>query len=136
MFFMSAEASYSLALHRRVAAAILLAAVAVSGCADEAGPVVVTMDNMLKFIPAQVTIASGATVAWRNTSLLVHTVTADPDKAARPESTALPEDAAPFDSGDIVPDGTFSHRFTVPGTYRYFCIPHEGAAMIGTVVVE
>jgi plastocyanin len=125
------------ALYSRMAAAILLAAVAISGCAaDVEEPVVVSMDNMLKFIPAEVTISSGTAIEWQNTSLLVHTVTADPAKAARPESTSLPEGAEPFDSGNLEPDGNFRHRFTVPGSYRYFCIPHEGAAMIGTVVVK
>jgi plastocyanin len=27
------------------------------------------------------------------------------------------------------------HTFDVPGTYQYFCIPHEMAGMTGTVVV-
>lgn len=34
------------------------------------------------------------------------------------------------------PKTTFEHTFAVPGTYRYFCIPHEGAKMQGTVIVR
>ncbi len=30
----------------------------------------------------------------------------------------------------------FSRTFDEPGTYRYICIPHEGAGMVGTVVVR
>ena len=31
---------------------------------------------------------------------------------------------------------TFKQTFNVPGTYKYFCIPHEAACMVGTIVVE
>lgn len=119
-----------------------LVVLAASSGPTRAGPtpadaaVIVTMTNQLTFAPRQVTISVGQSVEWRNASLLVHTVTADPDKATLPESAALPDGALPFDSGALEPDGTFAHTFTVPGTYRYFCIPHEGAAMVGSVVVE
>ncbi len=96
---------------------------------------VVQLTNMLTFDPKVDTITAGETVEWDNGSLLVHTVTADPSKATQDGSAALPEGAEPFDSGNIEPDGKFTHRFTVPGLYRYFCIPHEGASMIGEIVV-
>lgn len=97
---------------------------------------VVTITDRLTFEPRQVTIAVGGTVEWNNTSLLVHTVTADPDKATLPTSAALPDGAEAFDSGLLQTGQTFEHTFTVPGTYRYFCIPHEGALMVGEIVVE
>ena len=34
------------------------------------------------------------------------------------------------------PGGTFDYTFTVPGTYRYFYVPHEALGMIGTIVVK
>lgn len=96
----------------------------------------VTMTNTLTFEPKRITIAVGQTVRWHNTSLLVHTVTGDPAKATREGSATLPKGAGAFDSGNLQPDSTFSHTFERPGTYRYFCIPHEGASMVGEVVVE
>jgi plastocyanin len=48
----------------------------------------------------------------------------------------LPKAASAFDSGNLDPKETFEHTFDVPGTYRYFCIPHEGTKMYGTVIVE
>lgn len=98
--------------------------------------VVVEMDNRLRFLPDTVRIRAGETVVWRNTSDIVHTVTADPERAARAENVALPVGAAPFDSGDMVPGAEFSHRFEVAGEYRYVCLPHELAAMVGVVFVE
>lgn len=97
---------------------------------------VVEMTNTLTFIPDTVEVSQGETVEWRNTSLIVHTVTADPDKATLDESVRLPSGAAPFDSGDMDAGDVFQHTFKHPGTYRYFCIPHEGAKMWGTVIVQ
>jgi plastocyanin len=34
------------------------------------------------------------------------------------------------------PGNTYQHTFTVPGTYRYFCQPHESNGMVGEVVVK
>ncbi|MFQ5703150.1 MAG: plastocyanin/azurin family copper-binding protein [Gemmatimonadales bacterium] len=97
--------------------------------------ITITMTDQLMFEPKRDTITVGQTVEWWNGSLLVHTVTADPAKATLSESVLLPDGAAAFDSGNLEPDSTFTHAFTVPGTYRYFCIPHEGASMTGEIVV-
>lgn len=97
---------------------------------------VVTMTNELDFEPGEVTIRAGETVLWKNTSVLVHTVTARADSAVNPDHVQLPKGAEPFGSGRLSPDDSFRHTFTVPGTYRYLCIPHETAGMLGTIVVE
>jgi plastocyanin len=96
----------------------------------------VGMTNTLEFDPDTVRVQAGQTVRWTNGSVIVHTVTADPEKATKDESVRLPDGAAPFDSGDMDPNTTFEYTFDVPGTYRYFCIPHEGTKMYGTVIVE
>ena len=97
--------------------------------------VTIGMTNQLTFTPDTVTIKKGDTVSWKNSSLLVHSVTADHDKKTKPESVQLPDGAEPFDSGLMDPEAEFSHTFTVPGTYTYFCTPHE-AAMRGVIIVE
>jgi plastocyanin len=63
-------------------------------------------------------------------------VTTDPSKVADPKGVSVPNGAKPWDSGLLGADETFSRTFKRPGTYRYVCIPHEGARMVGTVVVE
>lgn len=113
--------------------------VASGGSADasaDASAAVVEMDNRLRYLPATVRIRAGETVEWRNTSDVIHTVTADPEAAVEAASVRLPPGAAPFDSGDLRPGESFSHRFTEPGEYRYICVPHELAGMVGTVIVE
>ena len=96
----------------------------------------VTMTDRLVFAPDTVVIRAGSAVRWTNDSVLPHTVTADPAKAARAGNVQLPAGAKPFDSGDMPQGAVFVHTFTVPGTYRYVCIPHELAAMVGVVVVQ
>lgn len=97
---------------------------------------VVDMTGELTFEPKTITIPVGGTVLWKNPSNVVHTVTADPNKAADPSHVHLPEGATAFDSGTIQPGGTYRHRFTVPGRYQYVCLPHEMMGMIGEVIVE
>lgn len=101
-----------------------------------AAAVEVDMTNRLLFAPDTVRVRAGETVLWRNSSMLPHTVTADPSKAVSADNVELPAGAEPFDSGNIDPERTWSHTFTVPGTYRYVCVPHELAGMVGVVVVE
>ena len=97
------------------------------------------------FRPARVEIAPGETVVWRNTSSHAHTVTAYED--------SIPGDAAYFASGEFdnqsdAEDGwigetkgalyqgnEYEWTFEVPGEHHYFCVPHEQAGMVGTVVV-
>ena len=127
--------------HRGLALAWL--AVFVCGCANSGshpgdGPpaaAVVAM-NFHSFDPKTVTINRGETVRWENKSLIWHTVTADPALAKKPEDVALPQGGEAFDSGKVEVGGGYQHTFTVPGTYRYFCKPHELKGMVGEIIVK
>ncbi len=97
------------------------------------------------FDPADITVSAGDTVAWRYAGGEPHSVTAYEE--------ALPEGATYWASGGFesqsaaesgwedgqgaVQSGqSYVHTFETAGTYEYFCIPHEAAGMVGTVVVE
>jgi plastocyanin len=95
----------------------------------------VEMTNALQFQPAQLTVPRGTTVTWVNSSSVQHTVTDDPSKAVNPADAQLPSGVQPWDSGNVDAGKTYQHTFDVPGTYKYFCMPHESAGMIGTIVV-
>jgi plastocyanin len=93
-------------------------------------------DEPAVYEPATVTIKVGDTVTWTNTGKTLHSVTLVPEDAQNPASVSEPKGAATFDSGFMPPGAAFSYKFTIPGTYKYFCVPHEKAGMVGAVVVK
>jgi plastocyanin len=126
-------------IHRRAFAQMLasLGFSAVPALA-EAKTVEVTMKQAPKsrFLPEVVNISLGDTVKWTNPAFVTHSVTFDPGMAATAGDAVLPAGVAPFDSGNIEEDGSFSHTFTVKGTYKYICKFHEAMGMVGTVIVS
>jgi plastocyanin len=122
-----------------------MATLSTAGClSGQASSVqTVTMPDNHTFEPKTATIESGETVRWTNESDIQHTVTAYEDE--------VPDEAAYFASGGfeseraarnrvteglIAPGENYEHTFDQPGTYGYFCIPHEGSGMVGTVRVR
>jgi plastocyanin len=88
-----------------------------------------------QFQPATLSVPTGTTVTWTNTGSTQHTVTDDPSKAVNAADAALPAGAQAWDSGILNGGQTFTHTFTTPGTYKYFCIPHEALGMLATITV-
>lgn len=95
----------------------------------------VKMTSEMTFEPRTLRITAGQTVRWENTSGLTHTVTADPALAKDQRNAEVPQGAQPFDSGRLAPGSSFTHTFDTPGTYRYFCQPHEEQGMVGEIIV-
>lgn len=62
------------------------------------------------FSPSELTVRAGATVIWKNVSSAPHTVTSD--------------DGQTFDSGNVLPGGTFKFTFKATGTFHYHCNIH------------
>jgi plastocyanin len=141
----------------RAALLAAAAALAVAGCGDGDEPAVTTaktappsgakegagegapvvdMNDQLAFVPRSITVSVGDKVTWRNVGSVAHTVTTDPKKASDPKIASVPAGVKPWDSGFINGGQSYSYTFRKPGTYRYFCIPHENAGMVGTVVVQ
>jgi len=93
-------------------------------------------DTPPKFVPLTVTVQKGDTVEWINNAQSLHSVTTNPAVAQDPKDVSAPKDAKPFDSGFMTPGAKWSYTFTVPGTYKYLCLPHEKDHMTGIVVVK
>ncbi len=74
------------------------------------------------FDKANITVEPGTTVTWVQRGQYGHTTTSYDGL---------------WDSGLIEgdTDGTYSYTFEEPGTYEYFCGPHEEMGMVGTVTV-
>jgi plastocyanin len=106
------------------------------GAAPVPAAVTVLMTDGFKFSPVSVTVHAGDAVRWLNASRSVYTVTTDFKKAKDPKDVSLPINAEPFDSGEILPGGSWTCQFTLPGQYKYFCIQHEEQGMVGEVIVE
>lgn len=82
------------------------------------------------FDPAEVTINVGESVTWVNTSGDVHS-TSNGTGFEDPEWGTLWDYW--FFNG---PDETFVRTFDTPGVYPYFCVPHIGLGMTGSVTVQ
>lgn len=131
---------------KRIAGVIagLLMTFAISGCglsgpahkAPAPNATAVIDLGFMSYDPVDITIHSGDTVEWRNTSLITHTVTDDPRRAKKHEDVSLPSGVQSFDSGDIPAGQVYMHTFTTPGTYHYFCTHHEDHGMVGLVIVK
>lgn len=80
------------------------------------------------FSPDVVTINVGDTVTWQWSSFS-HTVT-------NGTGSTDPLVGRRFDASLSSFSPTFSFTFTTPGTYPYFCRPHELMGMTGTVIVQ
>ncbi len=120
-----------------VASAALLFVAAMVPSVSSAKEVEVKMtDTPAAFVPAKVTIKVGDKVTWNNSAQSLHSVDADPANAQDKADVSLPAGAKPFDSGFMAPGAKYSYTFTVPGTYKYVCLPHEKDGMKGEVVVE
>jgi plastocyanin len=106
-----------------IVAALCLAAVLVFAPAALAQGQTVTVsmeDNY--FDQPNITVEPGTTVTWVQTGQNPHTTTSYDGL---------------WDSGIVEggSGGTFSFTFEEPGTYGYYCIPHEAQGMTGTVTV-
>lgn len=115
-----------------------LSALALFAAPAIAAPAVVVKmtDKPPMYMPLKVAIKTGQTVEWVNNAQTLHGVTTDPDSAQKPGDVASPPGAKPIDSGFLKPGMTFDYTFTVPGTYKYLCLPHEKDGMVGYVVVS
>ncbi len=106
------------------------------GCTAASAQSAVTVDatNSLKFTPASVCLKAGGTITWKNVGNIFHTTTDDSALAASPGDAALPSGASSWNH-PLNPGGSFSLKLTVPGTYKYFCLPHESLGMLGQITV-
>lgn len=93
----------------------------------------VSGDNGTHFESHVVWVEQGGTVTWELTSGS-HTTTAYAAENDTPQR--IPDSAKSWDSGTISEEGeTFEHTFETRGVYDYYCVPHEGTGMIGSVIV-
>jgi FtsP/CotA-like multicopper oxidase with cupredoxin domain len=91
--------------------------------ATQAVPGAAATINMVdnRFQPATVTVPVGASVAWVNNGVNIHTVSSYDGSV---------------ESGSIQPGEAFTYTFSKPGTYQYLCRQHLLNGMTGTILVQ
>jgi pseudoazurin len=119
----------------RIALALLsalgLVALSPSGQAGQSHVVQLVSDyanGRMYFEPKSLHIEPGDTVTWVNLANEEHNIITFPD--------GFPQGTEPFESPKLEKQGeTWSHTFTVEGTYEYHCLPHLPMGMHGVVIV-
>ncbi|CAN6343841.1 unnamed protein product [Urochloa humidicola] len=116
------------------ASAALLAPLSGAGAAMAKEVLLGADDGGLAFVPSEFTVKSGETITFKNNAGFPHNVVFDDDEV--PAGV----DAAAISQGDEellnAPGQTYNVTLTVPGTYRFYCSPHQGAGMVGKVTVQ
>eukprot|EP01025_Chloroclados_australasicus_P008969 TRINITY_DN1336_c0_g1_i1.p1 TRINITY_DN1336_c0_g1~~TRINITY_DN1336_c0_g1_i1.p1 ORF type:complete len:153 (+),score=22.89 TRINITY_DN1336_c0_g1_i1:168-626(+) len=89
-------------------------------------------DGSLVFVPSDLTVSAGEEITWVNNKGFPHNVVFDEDEV--PEGV----DADALSNEDYLnaPGETVIRKLTVPGTYGYYCEPHQGAGMKGKITVQ
>ena len=110
-----------------------MAAVSAPGFAAETKKVKMGSDSgQLVFVPDEIKICKGDSVTWTNNKGGPHNVVFNAD--------AIPSgvDADSISMDDQLGDegATYSKSFSTKGSYGYYCEPHAGAGMLGTLIVE
>jgi glucose/arabinose dehydrogenase/plastocyanin len=88
---------------------------------------IVGVKGFQSYDPNPIDIKVGDTVTWINADLVAHTVTSGKDYNPLTSGSL-------FHSGSIISNGVYSHKFTNPGVYDYFCLFHP--SMKGQVIVR
>ena len=83
-----------------------------------------TGSGMLAFEPSTVNISAGDTVKFVNNKLAPHNAVFDGNEALSHPDLAF------------APGESWEKTFSTAGSYDFYCEPHRGAGMVGTVVVK
>jgi len=123
------------AMKRAAALASGVAASAVAGPAFAAETKEVKMgadSGLLVFEPAKTSICVGDSVKWVNNKAGPHNVVFDEDNIP---AGVDQEKISMIDEQLGEPGESFTMKFDTAGTYGYYCEPHRGAGMLGTLTV-
>ncbi|GBF99945.1 chloroplast precursor [Raphidocelis subcapitata] len=86
----------------------------------------------LVFEPSSVTVKSGETVTWVNNAGFPHNIVFDEDEVP----SGVNAEAISREDYLNAPGEKFSVKFDAAGSYSYYCEPHQGAGMVGKVIVQ
>lgn len=111
-----------------VAAASLTLAAAANAVTVKMG----SSSGALVFEPASVTVKAGETITFVNNVGFPHNVVFDEDEVP----AGVKADAISHDDYFNAPGETYDLKLDKAGTYGFYCEPHQGAGMAGTITVN
>jgi plastocyanin len=117
----------------KAAVAVAASALLAGGGAAMAQEVLLGANGgVLVFEPSDFTVKSGETITFKNNAGFPHNVVFDEDEV--PSGV----DISKISQEEYLnaPGETFEVTLTVPGTYSFYCEPHQGAGMVGKVTVN
>jgi plastocyanin len=82
--------------------------------------------------PNKITVAKGETIEFVNNKAFPHNVVFDEDNVP----SGVNADAISHEDYLNGPGEKVTNKFDTPGTYGYYCEPHQGAGMQGTIIVQ
>ncbi|KAK9129362.1 hypothetical protein Sjap_009849 [Stephania japonica] len=91
-------------------------------------------DGGLAFIPNSFSVASGEKIVFKNNAGFPHNVVFDEDavpSGVDAGKISMSEEDLLNAAGEV-----YSVTLTEKGTYSFYCSPHQGAGMVGTVTVN
>lgn len=89
-------------------------------------------DGALVFSPSSLSISAGETVTFVNNKGFPHNVVFDEDEVP----SGVKVDDLNHEDYLNAPGESFSKTFKAPGTYSFYCEPHQGAGMKGSITVS
>ncbi|KAF3590366.1 hypothetical protein DY000_02023900 [Brassica cretica] len=118
----------------RVAAVAAAASIALAGNAMAIDVLLGSGDGALAFVPNDFTIAKGEKIVFKNNAGFPHNVVFDGDEIP----SGFDASKISMDEQDVLngPGETYEVALTEPGTYSFYCAPHQGAGMVGKVTVN
>ena len=93
-----------------------------------------TNGGELVFLPSEFSVASGEPIVFKNNAGFPHNVIFDEDEVPAGVDPA----AISMSEEDLLnaPGETYTVTLSTKGTYRFYCSPHQGVGMSGTVTVN
>ncbi|CAG7869489.1 unnamed protein product [Brassica rapa] len=117
-----------------VAAVAAAASIALAGNAMAIDVLLGSGDGALAFVPNEFTIAKGEKIVFKNNAGFPHNVVFDEDEIP----SGVDASKISMDEQDLLNAAgeTYEVALTEPGTYSFYCAPHQGAGMVGKVTVN
>ena len=91
-------------------------------------------DGGLVFIPQNFEVASGEKIVFKNNAGFPHNVVFDEDEV--PAGVDVSKISMSEEDLLNAKGETYAVTLTEPGTYSFYCSPHQGAGMVGKVTVK